>query len=160
MVSWCQQTQLGNQEINASQHFKIDILLQSIRTTNIARSHVQIHQSKKKQLIFEANNTIPQWQERHQILCYFGTVNRMRETRHHVAQTPRRFVPTIKDDRAVQKEKWLVASFWCNFINVHVKIHQFNILGLVLEPNTRKNPGTGYFGTRQHVSQTARLFPQ
>ena len=50
---------------------KIDILLQSTRTANTARSHVQIHQSKIKQVIFEAINTkAPNIHEP----GYFGTV--------------------------------------------------------------------------------------
>ena len=43
---------------------------------------------------------------------------------------------------------------------MYVKIYQSKILDLVLEANTRQIPLAGYFGTRHHVSQTQRLFPQ
>ena len=88
---------------------KIDILLQSTRTTNTARNQVQIHQSKIKQVIFEATNTKAPNIHNQVILG-----QSVKEARHR--ETLRLFVPTIADDCAPQKR--LLAIFWFNFFNV------------------------------------------
>ena len=64
-------------------------------------------------MIFEANNTNPQRQEKHQISSYQVIMGQSdeRDQTPYGPETLRLFVPTIKDDRAAQKKRsdWLPA---------------------------------------------------